>query len=125
MKFKLVENLRFWWPVKVSLPDPDQPGAFVEQQLKVQFVSLPREEQIALDEAWQSSGRRLRDQDAQERAQLRRICTNWDEVVDDAGDPVAFSAEAFDRALELRVFRLAVYRAYAEAMSGQAARLGN
>ena len=124
MKFRLVEKYRYWWPVTVRIPDPDQPGAVIEQQLRVQFQPLGRGEELANQEAY-AKLRDPRERARREHDLLRQICVNWDDVIDAEGGAVAFSPDVFEEALQSAWFRNAIYAAYAASLKGEAARLGN
>lgn len=124
MKFRLVETYRYWWPVAVRIPHPDNPGEVLEQRFRIQFQPLGREEELASQEAY-AKLRGARERAAREHDLLRRICVNWDDVVDEDGGAVAFGPEVFDRALQSAWFRNAIYAAYTESLKGEAARLGN
>lgn len=124
MQFKLSNSHRYWWPVRVRIPDPECPGCIIEQTLKVQFEPLSRDELLDAQEK-AARLRDFRELAEHEAAQSRRIVKNWDGVVDDAGEPVPFSPEHLDRALGQSWFRKAVQDALTESMNGEAARLGN
>tara|TARA_R110000868_G_scaffold368852_1_gene631979 strand:- start:6232 stop:6612 length:381 start_codon:yes stop_codon:yes gene_type:complete len=126
MKFQLAKTRRYWWPVKVRVPDaaPENAGQFVEQELKVQFEPLSRDEMIASQEAYLDLTT-ARDVADFERQQLFRVVKDWDGVIDDDHAPVAFSEEMLATALQEEWFRTGVYAAHAESLGGEAARLGN
>lgn len=124
MQFKLSKSHRYWWPVRVRIPDPEQPGRIIEQQLKMQFEPLSREDMLeAQDAAAKISS--LREMADHEAAQARRIVKNWEGVVDEAGAVVPFTPELLDQALGQSWFRKAVQDALAESMNGEEARRGN
>ena len=124
MQFKLSKSHRYWWPVTVSIPDPENPGRFVEQNLKMQFEPLGRDEQLAAQDT-AAALTSLRELAEHETEQARRIVKNWDGVVDDDGGPVPFSPELLDQALQQPWFRKAVQEALHQSMTGEKARLGN
>jgi hypothetical protein len=126
MDFQLTEKFNYWWPVKVSIPnpDPDHAGKVMKQTFKMQFEAIGRDTQIANQEKLDA----LTDAKqivAHEHDFLRLVCKNWVGVVDDKKSPVAFNDEAFRAALQKGWFREAVYAAYNESLSGKDARLGN
>jgi hypothetical protein len=124
MKFKLVDDLVFWWPVKVSIPDTTKPGQFVEQELEIEFEALSQNEAQELDKL-------LLDADSvtarldRENILLRRVCRDWRGVVGENDQPIGFSSDALNKALGFGWFRTGVYLAYASAMAGDQARLKN
>ena len=127
MKFRLAKVVRYWWPVTFTMPDPVRPGERVEQRLQVQFAARDREAVVAAYERYQTLSTE-RERVEHEHAEIRAIVTNWDDVVDDAGDPVAFSAEALEAALQQVWFRRGVLAAYGDSLAsqtGEAGRLGN
>ncbi|WP_323041578.1 hypothetical protein [Gemmobacter sp.] len=124
MKFVLSKTNRYWWPVTVRLPDPDQPGKMLEQTLKILFE--PKDQDDALAEQTRIAA--IKDPRAQvlaEREALADVCKGWDDIVDDDKTAIPFTPENLMAALQKAWFRAAVYRAYGESLSGEEARLGN
>lgn len=116
----------YWWPVTVRFPDPDpaKAGQLLSQTFKARFREIPREEaQRLLEEiAELAPAERAK----REFDQIIAVTEGWDEdVVDDAGQSIPFSADALREALQSSFFRIAIYRAFADSCSGEAARLGN
>lgn len=121
-KFKLIDDRAFWWPVRVSLPDSDKPGTFAEQSFEMEFETLTQSEAEEIDRLQQESG--SNPVEAQ-NALLRRVCRDWRNVEDENDNPLPFSSDNLSRALDQSWFRAGVYVAYAQALSGEKARLGN
>lgn len=124
MKFKLVEKHRYWWPVVVRIPDPDVPGRFVEQELKILFEPQDRDAAVAATEAYEklTTARARADH---EHEQLLAVSKNWDDVEGSDKQPLAFSEDIFRAALQQGWFRSAVYTAYYDSLNGVEARVGN
>lgn len=53
---------------------------------------------------------------------LRQLIHGWEDVVDGAGQPVPFSAEALGQLLDLPSVRAGIYRAYVAALREAAAK---
>lgn len=124
MKFKITEKPRYWWPVVVRVPDPDNAGKFQEQKLKVLFEPHDRDEALAADEAFKGL-KTAREKADHEHRQLLDVVKNWDEVEDDEKNPVPFTPEAFLQSMKFSWFRTAVYSAYADSVGGIEAQVGN
>ena len=124
MKYVLSTTNRYWWPVIVRLPDPDQPGKMMEQALKILFEPKDQDEALAEQERI-SAIREPRKQAQAERESLSDVCKGWDDIVNDDKTPIPFTHENLMLALQKAWFRAAVYRAYADSLTGQEARLGN
>lgn len=124
MKFVLADSYRYWWPVTVNVPDPETAGAFTEQQLRVQFEPISRDEEVRATEAAREL-KTSREIEEFESDRFRRIVRDWDGVADAAGEVVPFSDERLEIALRFNWFRIGVRDAYNASVSGQAARLGN
>ncbi len=120
--FKLVKDYSFWWPVPVSIPDAVKAGEFITQTLEVHFRAITQREAEELEDSQREQG--IEPFEAQ-NALLRRVCQDWRKVEDESGQPIPFTQENFNQALQHGWFRTAVYLAYAKALSGDAARLGN
>ena len=124
MQFKLAETYRYWWPVKVRVPDPESPGKIVEQTFKALFEPLDREEQLA--ESERAAGlKTMRDLVDHEIQNALRVVKNWDEVIGDGGEIVPFSEDKLRQALRHSWFRAGVQEALKESLAGEEARLGN
>lgn len=124
MQFKLAKTHRYWWPVTVSMPHPTEAGQMVEQQLRVQFEPLPRDEQLAAAER-AAAATDHRDLIAIETENALRVVRNWEGVVDEAGDPLPFDPNLLTQALQQSWFRRAIQDALRASENGEAARLGN
>lgn len=122
--FVLTATHLFWWPATALAPDPETAGKFREHQFKLQFEALGLDEAQAMDEAFHALNSE-KDRQKHQHDLLYRVVKGWSEVVDVEKAPVPFSAGALEQAIQLAWFRTAAYRAYAEAMSGEKARLGN
>lgn len=124
MKFILTDTYRFWWPVTVRLPDPEKPGAIIEQTFEVEFLAMPKDRAKELDAA-KAKLTTDEDREAHDRGMLTEILCNWRDVVAAGNKPVPFDAANLDTALQFSFFRVAIYGAYAEAMAGEEARTKN
>ncbi len=136
--FKLVQNLTVWWPVKVIEPDPEKPGSFVEHTFEVELEILDRDysknrdamrvELLKTAEADPSEENLKRVQaelDAFDTASFTRVVKNWRGVIGEKDEVIPFSNETFAAALKLERIRVALNRAYQDAIDQDKARLGN
>ena len=124
MKFTLAKTVRYWWPVIVRLPDPENPGKIIEQRLKVLFEPKRRDEAFTAQEAY-AKLTTPKERLLHEQAELTDVVKGWDDVVDEDKSPIPFTVEALDQALQFSWFRAGVYDAYAQSLNGEEARLGN
>ncbi|MCG7201714.1 hypothetical protein MD273_18445, partial [Marinobacter pelagius] len=124
MKFILSDVNRYWWPVKVRMPDADNPGKFVTYELEVLFQAETQDEAIKRLE--ESEGvTTAREQIELQRRQLTDVVRDWRYVETEDGHAFTFNAENFRRAINKSWFRQALLRAYSESLAGEEARLGN
>ncbi len=124
MKFTLSKSRRFWWPVKVRIPDPEQPGKVIEQVLRVQFEPKSREALLVAQET-ASQLKTMRELTEHETREALAIVKNWDDVVGDDGQLIPFSPANLELALQESWFRKGINEALTESMNGEEARLGN
>lgn len=124
MKFRLVENPRYWWPMLVRIPDPETPGAVIEQRLEVLLQARPQDELIAEQRRINAIDDPIERLVAEREVQAAAV-HGWRGVVDDDGSDVPFSAAALSLAMQHSWFRASLHRAWAESLEGQEARLGN
>lgn len=122
--FVLSDTHRYWWPVTVEMPDPDNAGALLTFEFDIEFEP---EDQDELLEAGETSvkARSAREIVEQEQARLLEVVCGWRKVVGPTGGAVPFTEENFRLALKQSWFRKGVYRAYAESLNGEAVRSGN
>lgn len=145
--FKIVKNLAIWWPVSVLEPDDDNPGTLVEKKFQAQFLIRSRDQAKALQEERNALLKQLPGSEdylkdyaaASAKAEEINVAieahdnkvfhlnvTNWKDVVaDDGKTQLPFSSDALDMVLNLDRVRLALVKAYDEAVSNDKARLGN
>lgn len=124
MKFVLVENPTYWWPVTIRIPDPSAAGKLIEQRMKVQFAPQNRDEALKRQEFYAALTTE-RDRIDAEMADMLDIVKGWDDVVDGNGNPVPFSADALRAALGKSWFRSGLNKALAESIVGIEPALGN
>jgi len=124
MKFTLSKSRRFWWPVKVRIPDPEQPGKVIEQVLRVQFEPKSREALLVAQET-AAQLKTMRELTEHETREALAIVKNWDDVVGDDGQLIPFSPANLELALQETWFRRGINEALSESMNGEEARLGN
>lgn len=126
MKFVLGKNDAVWWPVTVSMPDPENPGKTVQSTLKALIQPEGQDAFFEAQEAIAAHGT-ARAQATAERSYLAGRIKDWDwpDVIGDDQRPVQFSAAAIDTALQHAWFRTGLWAALNEVSLGQAARLGN
>ena len=118
MAFVLTAHTSYWWPVEVRLPDPHEPGQMVRQTFRAKFHPLLLDRAIAAEQAMKEEADPAA-YSALECQTLRELVLDWAEVVNDAGEPVAFSAEVFEVALQRQWFRQALFHAFYQSQSGR------
>lgn len=123
MQFKLAKTYRYWWPVAVRVPDPENPGKFLEQQLRLQYEPLSRDQQVENSEKVQRMG--LREIHQFELDQAAAQIKNWEGVVDDAGEIVPFTPELLAQAMQFEWFRKGAVQGLKDSQNGEEARAGN
>jgi len=121
--FILADTPTFWWPAIARVPHPTEAGAVADQAFRLRFelVDTERLEEIEAAERAQLPT----DPAAVDCALLRAVIIDWAHVVRDPDLPVAFTNDMLSAALRQPWFRAAAFAAYREAISGEAARLGN
>lgn len=126
MKFILGKRDAVWWPVTVSMPDPERPGKTVQSELKLLVQPEGQDEFFAAQEAI-SAEKTPREKAAAERKYLANRIRDWDwpDVMGEDQRPVPYSAGAIETALNEAWFRAGVWTALNEVSLGQEARLGN
>ena len=126
MKFVLGKKDAVWWPVTVSMPDPENPGKTVQSTLK---ALIQPEGQDAFFEAQEAiaAEKTPRAQATAERAYLAGRIKDWDwpDVIGEDQRPVPFGPEAIGAALQEAWFRAGLWAALNEVSTGREARLGN
>jgi hypothetical protein len=110
MAFKLAKNPEFTH--KVTIPVPID-GGHRDEVLKCRFRVVSAET-LALHDLMTAEGT---------ESYLRAICVRFEDVVDEAGQPIEHSDELTEQLIALPFVRLALVRAYTAAMAK--ARLGN
>lgn len=117
--FVLADTYRFSWPATAMVPNLSEPGKVTQQKFRISFEAMPRDEWLEINRTAAAEG-----SDAN-YAVLLEVIKGWDQVVSDENEPVPFSEATLRKAMQFSWFRTAAFTAYAEAMSGEEARLGN
>lgn len=121
--FILKDEISYWWPVTVRMPNATGSGDFTRQTFKALFEALTRDEAEALDKEVMAA---LNAGDETKRdALLERVVKDWEGVVDEDKGEIAFSAETLRQALQWPWVRVGLYDAWTQSQSGEKRRLGN
>ncbi|WP_437871290.1 hypothetical protein ACSD7O_22205 [Methylorubrum extorquens] len=121
--FTITKKSLFWWPVIVKIPSPDSPGVYQEHEFEMQFEAMALDRARAIDE--ERRGLPADEREARAFDFLFDVARGWRDVVAEDGTAVPFSREVFEAQLQYPWFRDGVLSAYARAVTGQGARLGN
>ncbi|CDX19603.1 conserved hypothetical protein [Mesorhizobium sp. ORS 3359] len=124
MKFKLIDEYTYWWPVTVDMPDPDKPGKVVSQSFTMKFQAMRADDGVAMMKEIAALPT-IEERSAKEHEELMRVCKGWRDVVDEKGDEVEFSEAALRAALQFAWFSRGLYKAYARSLAPDEARKGN
>jgi hypothetical protein len=122
--FVLTTTHVFWFPVTVRMPDTDEPGKFKPQTFQMQFEAIGQDESRRLTAEYEALTDPA-DRAREEHSHLIRVVKDWRDVIDPTGQPVPFSEAALRAAIQIGWIRTGIYRAYAQALAGDEARLGN
>ena len=101
MKFVFVKGGAIWWPVKWL--EPVDGGGTVEQSLEMRFKRLPWDEASAIPFQMTVEF-------------IQSMATDWRDIVDDAGRPVAFDDAALAEMAGRLAFLEALIAAYFECL---------
>lgn len=130
--FVLQDSYRYWWPVKVVLPDPENPGQILEKGFEMLFEAPEKASAEAFDrevdaqfEARKEAGETTIGAFDREIEVLVRYCHDWRDVVRPDGSAVPFSPDALRGALGHAAIAAAVSRAWRGSIESGGARLGN
>ncbi|MBP0439433.1 hypothetical protein [Tianweitania sediminis] len=123
-KFRLVSEHLYWWPVDVSMPDPEAAGKLMTMKFEARFKAV-RESVLRAKGTEISQIDNPNERVAQEVEQLLDVITDWRGVVDENDAAVPFTKDALREAMEMQWFRTAVFRAWGDSMRTDVARRGN
>ncbi len=101
MKFVFVKGGSVWWPVKWL--EPVDGGGTAEQSIEVRFKRLPWEAASAIKFQMTIDF-------------IRSMATDWRDIVDDAGRPVAFDDDALTEMAGRLAFLEALIAAFFECL---------
>ncbi len=124
MKFSPTQDYRFWWPVKVRLPDPENAGAIVEHSFEAQFLALPHDRAKQIDADYRAL-KTQEEKEAHEFDHIKEFMIGWRDVEDQNDNVLPFNEENLVAMLQHAWFRTGIYKGYAEAMRGEEAREKN
>lgn len=136
--FKLVKTLTTWWPVKVYVPDPENPGTFQSFEFEAELEILDRDEvkknkqeRDGLLAAYSADPTESKLTELEEKLEalqdrtILRVVRNWRGIIDDDDKPLLFSEQMLLQALKRDGVREGINVAYAEAIDTGKARQGN
>ena len=115
----------YWWPVTVEVPSAETPGEFEQQTFQVQFENIGRSESRVLRDELTALRPGTPEYETHEDDLIRRVLRGWRDIAEPSGLDVPFSPETFAALWENSWFRIGMWRAWQESISGEKARLGN
>jgi hypothetical protein len=113
--FKLIKKEEVSWPVVVNIPVDG--GAVRKHSFEARFKLLDTAQAKAAMEEHPAAG----DDEAPEADFLHQVLTGWDKVSDESGAPLPFNAENKATLLRITYVRTALFDAYFQASTGNAA----
>jgi len=126
MKFVLGKSPAVWWPVTLTMPDPENPGQTVKSVLKVLILPQGQDDYLAEQERIaEIKGARAHARAEREYLASRISGWDWPDMLGDDQKPVQFGPETVATAMQEAWFRQGLWRAIQEVSLGEAARLGN
>lgn len=126
MKFKMIDEYRYWWPVKVELPDREKPGKVITQSFTMQFLAMPADEGEAMLK--EIAALPPEEQKKRQHEELMRVCKDWRDVVDGPDgneEEITFSEAGLRANLQYSWFSRGLYKAYAASLAPDEIRKGN
>lgn len=123
MNFKITDTYRFWWPVTVRIPHPENAGAVIEQTFEGLFEALNDDKANELDEAF-AGLETDEERKAHQHDVIRAVLKDWRGVVAEDESEQPFTSEALEQCIKNNRFRVGVYEAYAQAMRAEATQDG-
>ena len=125
MTFRMTSEHLYWWPVSVKVPrtERDKAGKYDTMTLKLQFSAIGSDEAEALRK--EIAALPEDEQAERQHDHMKKVIRDWAEVVDDDNAPIPFSMDVFMQAMQRSWFRLGVYQAYSDSISGEGARAKN
>jgi hypothetical protein len=136
--FKLSSELTFPWPVKVIEPDPKHAGKLIEHEFQVIFAIIDPDDAKKSAEERRTILAKMKPEtelgelkviqaelSAHDEKALRAVVRGWENIIDDDGKPIKFTDVTFRAAYAHERVKVALIRAYEEAISQDKARLGN
>ena len=124
MKFRLADEYLYWWPVEVGIPDPERAGKTIRQKFEARFRAIPADEAQAMQADVEAIADPAERFEAEHRL-LTTALTDWRDVIGEDGEPADFTSETLRQAMRHSWFRLGLYRAFVESLSGEGGRRKN
>lgn len=126
MKFKVIDEYTYWWPVTVEMPDREKAGKIITQSFTMKFQAMPADEGEAMIK--EIAALPLEEQKKRQHEELLRVCKDWRDVTDEIDgkeQDVPFSEAALRANLQFSWFSRGLYKAYARSLAPDEARKGN
>ncbi|WP_127088326.1 hypothetical protein [Aquabacter cavernae] len=117
--YQVSDQHLFWWPATAMMPDKEKPGQFRSHAFQLYFQELDETQLEEIEAEAIKKGQRV------EPAVLKAAVRGWKDVVGQDDSPLTFSETNLLAAMRFAGFRVGAFRAYRDAMNGEAARLGN
>ena len=95
--FKLMKEAAYWWPVTIKRPSQERPGELDEDVIRVRYRYLKQTQHDALMEELKQS--REAGAPIDDKQFAKRVVLELADIVDDDGQPMAYTPELFELVL--------------------------
>ena len=124
MKFSLVDDYTYFWPVTIDRPDPDKAGRWIADDFEMEFTAMDQDEASALES--EIAALPAEQRPARQHDHLLQVARGWRGVVDNDGEEITFTSDRLEKMLKAGAwYRIGIYKAYFSSLNKDEARKGN
>lgn len=109
--FAIVKNPTYAWPVEVQTPDPAKPGKWKAHTFIGHFKKLTDQDFRDALEPMTDATLTPAERFERENEFIQRVLVGWEGITDEAGTPLAFTADNLQAVLDLTEVRGGLFQA--------------
>lgn len=125
MKFSVVDEYTYWWPIKVERPDEKRSGHWKTESFEMQFAAIDQDTAKAMQDEITALPT-LEERMARQYDEVLKAARNWRGVVDAEGEEVPFSIDMLETMMKAATwYRAGIFKSFYGSLSKDEGRKGN
>lgn len=125
MKFSVVDEYTYWWPIKIERPDETRSGLWKTETFEMQFAAIDQDTANRL-QAEIAALPTLEERQARQYDEVLKAARDWRGVDDGKGNDVPFDHSMLETMMKAATwYRAGIFKSFYSSLTKDEGRKGN